>query len=459
MSLLDHRLQIPELRLRQGQNQLTVKGTMALPQPGANWWERQFDFKVDADIRNLTDLSALLLPEFKYAAGQLFIRGSVSGSGSHDGQPPNYEGQLVASGTNLQWHTAPIENIQAAFLFHDREFQIISAQLMQKADYLRGTGHISLVDGSYAGEWRLSVRDLATYKSVLTPYLLPAPLGGGAEVTWLGTGTGGNHSGNFTARLDRFHLLGPGGTLPLDAEFSGRYRPGEMQLEKVRLAEDGTSLTADISIGPSAVNVTKLSVQHRNRTWLHGDAFLPLDLWQHWPDVTLTRLLNDETVCRVRLDAEDLDIAATSRLTGIDWPLAGSLSGQLSADGALGALKLGGSLRLLRGKIPLNWHGAIVRDVDAAFTLEGTGIRLEKAAGKHPGGDFTGSGRLDLSQPRDPRIDAEISGNDGSGTFQLKVSGPTAKPEIIKPPVPAPPPAATPPLLPASPPPPAPEKK
>jgi hypothetical protein len=218
LSLFDQRLQIPELRLRQGGNQLTLKGSMALPQGGAPWWERQFDFKVDADIRNLTDLSALVMPDFKYAAGQLFVRGSVSGTGAQDGRPATFEGQLIASGNDLQWRTAPIDMLQAALLFHGRELQIITAQFFHGDDYLRGSGSISLGDGSYSGEWRLSTRDLATYKTVLTPYLLPVPLGGGVNVTWSGKGAASKHEGNFTARLERFHLLGPGGTLPLDAE-------------------------------------------------------------------------------------------------------------------------------------------------------------------------------------------------------------------------------------------------
>ena len=430
LSLLDQRLQIPEFKLRQGKNQLTIKGSMALPRTGAKWWERQFDFKVDADIRNLTDLSALMLPDFKYAAGQLFIRGSVSGTGGENGHAPNFDGQLIFRGTGIQWRTAPLDDLQAALLFHERELQIITAQLSHGDDYLRGSGNVSLADGSYAGEWRFSARDIATYKAVLTPYFLPAPLGGGVEMAWSGQGATAGHDGKFTARLNRFHLLGPGGTLPLDAEFNGAYRPGEVQLEKLRLAEDGTSLTAAVGIGPGAVDVRDLRVHHQNRLWLQGDALLPLDLWQRWPDVTLAHLLNDKTASRVHLEATDLDLRQTSRLTGIEWPLAGTLNGNVQAEGVLGALKLSGAAQLLRGTIPLNWQGGIAREVDAAFALDGTAIRLEKAAGKHASGDFTLTGRLDLAKPREPALEAEGTGTNQSQPFQFSVKGPAAKPAI-----------------------------
>lgn len=430
LSLLEQRLQVPELRLRQGKNQLTLTGNMALPQAGAKWWERQFDFKVDADIQNLTDLSALLLPEFKYAAGRLFVKGAVSSTGRHGEKPPDFEGQLIVSGNGLQWRTAPIDVVQAALLFHGRELKVITAQCLHGEDYLRGTGQISLGDGSYSGEWRLSARDLATYKAVLTPHFLPAPLGGGVDATWAGTGSGARHEGKFGVQLRRFHFLGPGGTLPLDAECQGKYRPGEVQLENLRLAEDGTSLTAGVSIGPSAVNVRGLRVQHQGRLWLQGDAFLPLDLWQRWPDVNFARLLNDDTVSSIRLAATDLDLRQASRLTGIDWPLAGTITGLVSADGALGSLKLGGSLQLAGGRVPLNWQGTSVHDVQGTFALDGPSIRLADAAGKHAGGDFTLAGKLDLSKPRTPVIEAEGSGTHQSEGFQFSLKGPVATPVL-----------------------------
>ena len=442
LSLVDQRLQIPEFRLQQGQNQLTVKGTMALPQPGVQWWDRQFDFKVDADIRNLTDLSALMLPDFKYAAGQLFIRGAVSGSGAQPDAPAKFEGQMIVSGSGLQWRTAPIENLNAALLFHERELQIVSAQLLHADDFLSGSGRISLGDGSYSGEWRLSARDLAAYKAVLMPYILPAPLGGGVEATWSGKGSGEKHEGNFTAKLSSFRLLGPGGTLPLDADFSGVYRPGEVQCEKFRLAEDGTVLTAGISVGPSAVNLRDVLVQQHGRTCLKGDAFLPLDLWQRWPDVNFTHLLNDETVSRVRFEAMNLDLRATSRLTGVDWPLAGNITGTLSADGPLGALRLGGALQLLQGGIPLDWQGHTVRDVGARFLLDGNQIRLEQAAGHHANGDFTVAGRLDLAKPRSPMLEATGTATNQSQPFSFTAKGPAEKPVIttVKNPPPTTPP-------------------
>ena len=430
LSLVEQRLQIHEFKLRQGKNQLAIKGTMALPQPGANWWDRQFDFKVDGDIRNLTELSALMLPEFKYTAGQLFISGAVSGSGVQEDAPAKYEGQMVVSGNALQWRTAPIDSLNAALLFHGRELEIISAQALHSDDILRGSGRISLADGSYSGEWRLSARDLSVYRSLLSPHILPTPLGGGIEATWAGKGAGTNHEGTFSAKLNRFRLLGPGGTLPLDAEAAGMYRPGEVQCEKFRLAEDGVVLTAGISVGPSAVNFHNVRVVDHDRVSLKGDAFLPLDLWQRWPDVNFARLLNDETVSRVHFEASELDLRAVSRITSVDWPLGGTLTGSVNADGPLGALKLSGSMVLAHGIIPLDWNGGSVREVGAQIVFDGSAIRIEQGTGRYVNGDFGIGGKLDLVKPRTPSLEAVGSGTYQSQPFTFTVKGDAWKPLI-----------------------------
>jgi len=228
----------------------------------------------------------------------------------------------------------------------------------------------------------------------------------------------------------------------LDAEFSGAYRPGEVQCEKFRLAEDGTVLTAGISVGPSAVHLRDVLVQTHGRTCLKGDAFLPLDLWQRWPDVTFTRLLNDETVGRVRLDAANLDLLAASRLTGVQWPLAGNVTGTVSADGALAALRLGGDVQLSQATLPLDWQGHFVREVGAHFVLDGNQVRLEQAAGRHADGDFSLTGHLNLAKPRSPQIDVAGSTTNQTKPFSFTAKGSAGNPVIMSvetPPPPAPP--------------------
>ena len=434
LSLLDQRLQIPELKLRQGVNQLSLNGSMALPNPRTSWWQRQFDFKVDADIHNLTDLSALLLPDFKFAAGQLFIRGSVSGSGADAPAIPTFDGQLIFSGSSLKWRTAPLDVLNAAIVLRGHELQIINAQLLHGDDFLRGVGRISLSgDGGYEGIIRTSVRDLAIYQPLLAPPVLPVPLAGRAVIDWRGNGLGKKHEGTFTAKLEKFRTLGSAGlqaTHPLDANFSGSYAGEQMQFEKFELSEDGTTLSAAVAIGPSAVNLRNIRVQHKGQPWLQGDALLPLDLWQRWPDVDFSHLLNDDTVARVNLTATNLGLRETSLLTGIEWPLAGTLNGTLTADGPLKSLKLGGALTLAKGTLPLNWRGTTITDINSTFTLEDSTITLTKASGRHPTGAFTAEGKLDLTNARKPLLETTGAGTHEGQPFSFKLTGPAEKPTL-----------------------------
>jgi hypothetical protein len=69
-TLMNRHLQIPELQLWQGKNHLALSGDLRLPDAGRAWWQSEFTCNIAAKIETLTELSALLLPEFKYAAGR-----------------------------------------------------------------------------------------------------------------------------------------------------------------------------------------------------------------------------------------------------------------------------------------------------------------------------------------------------------------------------------------------------
>jgi len=183
--------------------------------------------------------------------------------------------------------------------------------------------------------------------------------------------------------------------------------------------------------------------------------------------VNFEHLLNDETVSRVHLEATDLDLRAASRLTGVDWPLGGTLTGTVNADGPLGALKFGGAMRLTRGILPLDWKGHAVREVSAQISLDRNVVGVEQASGRYVNGDFGVGGRLDLAKPRAPVVDAVGSGTYQSQPFTFSLKGDAMKPVIVveghapfsgtepmppKPSAPAPAPPATPAPSPPSPP-------
>lgn len=139
VKLLDGRIQVPELALAQGHNRLNLSGDMALPMPGVAWWRSEFSCDISAKIDNLTELSALMLPEFHYTAGRATIEGSVRG------KDQQFNGRINITGSRLRWHDAPIEKLAASVKLNGNEYQITDISLFNGADYINGTGVVNIV--------------------------------------------------------------------------------------------------------------------------------------------------------------------------------------------------------------------------------------------------------------------------------------------------------------------------
>jgi hypothetical protein len=397
--IMDRRLQVPQLNLRQGKNELRLNGELTLSGAEQKWWQGDFTANVDAKIENLTELSALLLPEFKYAAGQAQIEGSVRGRGQE------FNGQLLVSGSRLTWRNAPIETLHAAIKLNGKEVQIANVELINKDDYLRGRGLVKLINPPvYWGELRLSVDDLANYAAFLQKPVLPEPLAGGAIIDWTGEGSKVGHSGKFLARLRKVRTSGATAQSlhPINAELEADYAPGSMQFSRFMLSDDDSSITANVAVGNKALNLQGIRFVHEGAVQLEGDALLPLDVWQKWPDVSVEKLLTEEVVSRVNLAAHKLDLAEASLLTGWKFPLGGIVDGALTADGSIKTLKLGGAISVAQGRIPLGWSGDMINDTMAQLSFRDDALVIDRFTGKHSFGEIQLGGTISLSNLLDP---------------------------------------------------------
>ena len=400
-TLMHSRVQVPTLHLRQGANELVLRGDMALPRAGVRWWENDFTCDITAKIENLTELSALLLPEFKYAAGKGTIDGAIRG------QDRQFSGQLIVSGSHLRWRDAPIENLHAAVRLRGNECQVTNFELFNDGDYVRGRGVVNILgETQYWGELRSSIAELARYSAILQPPIVPEPLAGGGVIDWSGEGSGKGHSGAFSARLKMLRTVGASASLlhPLNAELNGHYLKGGLQFTRFALADEDSSFTAHVSVGEKVLTLHDIRLMHGEQLWLEGEALLPLDLWNLWPNLSLASLLNDETVSRVRLTAHDLDLAQASQLTGWNFPIGGIIRGSISTDGPLGALQTSGRVSLTNGRLPWGWSGEILTDANAELVLQGSEIAIESLAARHRLGDFAVAGTIGFANVRDPSL-------------------------------------------------------
>ena len=432
LTLMDRRLNVLQLDLRQGKNELHLSGELALPEAGKQWWQGEFNTTVDARIENLTDLSALLLPEFKYAAGQASIEGSIRG------RAEEFNGQLLVSGSKITWRNAPIDTLHAAVKLNGKEVQVANVELVNGEDYLRGRGLVQFSNPPvYWGELRLVVEDLKTYAAFLQKPVLPEPLAGGAVIDWTGEGSREGNSGKFLARLRKVRTLGALATQlhPINADLEATYQSEAMQFSRFQLSDDDAVFTANIAIGGKAMNLKDLRFVYRGATQLEGDALLPLDVWQKWPDVSFSQTLANDVVSRVQLTARQLDLAAASRLTGWNFPLAGTVGGTFSADGPVTALKLGGALTLAQGRVPLDWDGTVLEQASAQISFHDDVMAIEKLTAQHRAGPVEIAGTMRLNNLLNPTLaltaNSEkavlpLSAAVGAATrFKLTINGPS----------------------------------
>ncbi|MGB8167373.1 MAG: hypothetical protein WCF18_07760 [Chthoniobacteraceae bacterium] len=400
-SLLEGRVQIPELTLHQGHNFLNLRGDFELPAVKQEWWQSEFAFDVNAKIENLTELSALMLPEFKYVAGKGTIDGSVRGKNQQ------FNGQIIVSGSHLTWRNAPVEELHATLKLNGNELQLANLSIFNDGDYVRGRGVVNILgDKQYWGELRASIDDLGRYSALLQKPIVPEPLAGGAVIDWTGEGSAKGHTAKFMARLRKLRSLGASSALlhPINADFEGTYQPGAVLFSNFALSDDASSFTANVSVGNKALSVQNIRFLHGPTLQLEGDALLPLDVWQAWPNTNLATLLNDATVSKVQIKASDLDLHAASQLTGWNFPIEGTVRGELTAEGALGAIASHGRFSLSKAKIPAGWTGELLSDITAEAVIDGQKMTVAKFSGRHSGGDFQLAGDVDFTNLRDPLL-------------------------------------------------------
>ena len=403
--LIERRLQVAQFDLRQGKNTLSASGELTLPGVEQKWWQGEFNGALKARIENLTELSALLLPEFKYAAGSVNIDGQVRGHGEE------WDGQLLLEGSKLTWRNAPIQSAHAAVKVSGKELRIARIELVNGDDYLRGSGVVNLFGPTkYWGELRVAVEDLAAYAAFLQKPVLPEPLAGGAIIDWTGEGSALGHSGKFMARLRKMRSLGALAQHlhPINAALEGSYVPGSMQFTKFALSDDDSSFAAKISIGSKALHLTAIQLLHKQQLWLEGEALLPLDLWQQWPNVALAQLLSDAVPCRIELRAHALELSAASQLTGWKFPIAGVIDGTLRAAGPINALTLDGELSISNGALPLGWNGDLLTELEARIVFAESSARIEQFTASHAFGEMQWEGSIQLANLRAPELELAI---------------------------------------------------
>lgn len=403
-ALLDGRLDIPELRLVQADNDIALDGHLRLD-PARHWWQSDFDFNFAARIGSLGELSVLFGPEFADASGKINLDGSVRGSGE------SFAGQLIATGSHITYRGAPLDTLRAAARIQGNELQLSHLEFIHGDDYLRAQGVVNILGRKrYYGEVKASIANLATYAAFLQPPIAPRPFAGGIILDWSGEGAIGTHSGTFRARFAKIRALDDSDpqSHPIDAELAGTYSPANVSFNTFTLADTDTSLDARVIVGPQSVRLEKIRLLHQRKPRLEGDAILPFSVWHAWSQ-SGQPLWDLDGPARLALTATALDLHELALLTGRRLPLGGTLSANIAGDApALRDLALEGRVTLRDGEIPSLADMPALDHIDLDLVLDQRRIVVEKASAQLAGDTFTARGVLDCRDLAAPILQGEI---------------------------------------------------
>ena len=178
--VVNRRVQVHRLELRQSANRLSLSGECPLPaapaaaRPAAEalrqWREGGFSCQVDARLEDLRALADLCGPGAPELAGRMSVNGVL---GARPGPQQEIDGYLNVEGSRLVLRGAPLDYLRSTLVFKDGGLRVADLQATHGGDYFTGTGSVRL-DGPPRGEGalRAQVGQLAVY----TPALAGLPL-------------------------------------------------------------------------------------------------------------------------------------------------------------------------------------------------------------------------------------------------------------------------------------------
>ena len=179
--VVNRRVQVHRLELRQRANRLSLSGECPLPPDPADprhagdalrpWREGGFSCQVDARLEDLRALADLGGPQAPELAGRMSVNGVLS---ARPGAPQGVDGYLNVEGSRLRLRGASLDYLRSTLVFRDGGVRVADLQATHGDDYFTGTGSMRL-DGPprYEGELRARVARLAVY----APALAGVPLG------------------------------------------------------------------------------------------------------------------------------------------------------------------------------------------------------------------------------------------------------------------------------------------
>jgi hypothetical protein len=398
-TLLDHRIQVPEFTLRQGHNQLVLNGEMQWPGGDTPWWKSDFGVNVGMRVENLTELSALLLPEFKYAAGGLTVDGAIRRQAGKLG------GALIVSGANMTWRSAPIEELHAAIKLQGEEIHLLNIELTQGVDFLRAKGTLRVGEAlTYEGELHGKVKDLSKYAALLEPPLVSQPYAGGIDFDWAGKGSLSEREGKVQAQFKQLRPVRAQASWsqPMSGKIVGSYDKNGVEVESASLGDEQVEVRTRASFGDLGVRLSNLVVMQGQGTVLEGEVLLPIEIWNAWPQLNWGDVLKGGGPADLKITSKGLNLALLGRLPGMPRALEGTLDGSWEMKGPVSNLEGRGSMQLRQAS--WTFDGMRLNKIGADLTWQDRSIQVRDLSWTSVTGLYEGTASVTWGEDPSPRL-------------------------------------------------------
>ena len=397
-TLVNRRLQVQQLELRQSKNLLRLSGESALPKnteppiiggfigQAMAFLQAGFTCNVDARLEDLKALGQLADPGLSDLSGRMSVNGLVNG------RAEGLDGYLNIEGSVLQFRGMPVDSLKATVLLKGEEVQLTDLQATSgKSDYFTGKGAWQpLGSGRYNAELKAQVSDLRRYATAYVGALVPGPLAGALRLEWSGDGTRRTHSGAFKGAVEKFSAkrANARGTFarPTDLQVEGTYSPTSLSLRQLVLREGKRdAFKADGSLP---------WIQDR-RAWSEG------------------RFLDPDRPISLRMEGNDapLDLAAFifSALKQTD----GRATGRVEITGSRKSPRVAGSLKLKGGAIEWSTDAPGVAKLEGDVTFDAATVRFAGGSGEVMGAPFQFSGLVNWESDVEPAsVDLALKTNE-----------------------------------------------
>lgn len=400
--IINRRVQVHRLELRQSRNQLSLTGECALPSEGsptspaastgAGWWKSGFSCNIDARVDDLHALAELAGDGLPQLSGRMSVNGTLS---SQPGAP-GIDGYLNVEGSNLSIRGAPLDSLRTTLLFKGGELDIPDVEATRGGDYFRGKGTLQILGAArYKAELHAAVKDLSVYGPAYADLAFRSqPVSGSMTLDWSGDGAPGAHSGAFQGTLEQFFTKGGPAALarPIDLAAEGTYSPESISFRHLLLKEGR---------GENRRDALKL------------EGALP---WTRDPrSFAAGRWLDPERSMSVRIEFAQAPLDLLAGLApGLVSGAEGQVSGWLNADGTLRLPKLEADLQLKNASFqPIGVPR--LGGVGGRLRMDKSVLRIDQAKGRWGTQVIETTGAVDLTDTRKIGWDLTVNGNDPGG--------------------------------------------